>query len=247
VQYCHGVLRRALEDALLDGLIDANPARTARPPRHDPGDDEFDDDLQVWTGEQAAAFLAFIDDQPLRALWHLALGTGARRGELLGLRWVDVDLEAAVVRIRRSLSMIDGVPRLLGTKTSRARSLSVGVSVVEALREHRALEERRRAQAASWEDRWGLVFTRDEGGPIDPFKITTEFRALVRAAPVPVIRLHDLRHCNASLLLFAGVPIKVVSERLGHTTIAMTMDVYGHVLPAMDADAATRLEDLLHD
>jgi integrase len=247
VQYCHGVLRRAVEDALLDGLIAANPARTARPPRHDPGDDEFDDDLQVWTGEQAAAFLAFIDDQPLRALWHLALGTGACRGELLGLRWVDVDLEAAEVRIRRSLSMIDGVPRLLGTKTSRARTLSIGVSVVDALREHRALEERRRVQAPSWQDRWGLVFTGDDGGPIDPFRISREFRALVCAAPVPVIRLHDLRHCNASLLLFAGVPIKVVSERLGHTTIAMTMDVYGHVLPAMDADAATRLDDLLHE
>ena len=200
VQYCHRVLRRALEDALLDGLIDANPARTARPPRHDPGDDEFDDDLQVWTGEHAAAFLAFVDEEPLRALWHLALGSGARRGELLGLRWVNVDLEAAEVRIRRSLSVIDGVPRLLGTKTSRARTLSVGASVVEALREHRDLEDRRRAEAASWDNRWGLVFTGAGGGPIDPFLATTAFRALVRAAPVPVIPLHDLRHCNASLL-----------------------------------------------
>lgn len=208
VQYCHGVLRRALEDALLDGLIDANPARTARPPRHDPGDDEFDDDLQVWTGEQAAAFLAFVDEDPLRALWHLALGSGARRGELLGLRWVDVDLDAAEVRIRRSLSVIDGVPRLLGTKTSRTRTLSVGASVVEALREHRDLEDRRRAEAASWDNRWGLVFTSAGGVPIDPFLV---------GAP--------------------RVPIKVVSERLGHTTIAMTMD----------ADAATRLDDLLHD
>ena len=108
--------------------------------------------LQVWTGEQAAAILAFVDDGPLRAMWHLALGTGARRRELLGLRWVDVGLDAAEVRIRRSLSVIDGVPRLLGTKTSRARSLSVGVSVTEALREHRALEDRRRAEVASWED-----------------------------------------------------------------------------------------------
>ena len=94
----------------------------------------------------------------------------------------------------------------------------------------------------------GLVFIGDEGGPIDPFWLTTEFRTLVRSALVPVIRLHDYdpRHCHASLLLFAGVPIKVVGKRLGHTTIAMTMDVYGHVMPAMDAEAATRLDDLIH-
>jgi integrase len=246
VQYCHGVLRRALEDAVLDGLLETNPARIARPPRRAPDDDEFDDDLQVWTGAQAADFLAFVDDDPLQALWHLALGTGARRGELLGLRWVDVDLDAGQIRIRRSLSVIERVPRLLGTKTSRSRSLSIGSSVVEALRRHRDHEQRRHAAADTWDNRWGLVFTGVQGEPIDPMQVTTAFRDLVRRAPVPVIRLHDLRHSHASLLLSVNVPIKVVSERLGHTTIAMTMDVYGHVLPAMDTDAATRLDDLLH-
>lgn len=245
VQYCHGVLRRALEDAVLDGLLDDNPARSARPPRHDPADDELDDDLQVWTGEEAARFLAFVDDHPWRALWHLALGTGARRGELLGLRWADVDLDAAEVRIRRSLSVVDGVARLLGTKTSRSRTLSIGDAVVSAVRRHRDEQSEIRAAASRWEDRWGLMFTEADGGPIDPMRLTNEFRELVRRAPVSVIRLHDLRHTHASLLLAAGVPIKVVSDRLGHTTIAMTMDVYGHVLPAMDADAAARLDAVL--
>jgi integrase len=246
VQYCHGVLRRALEDAVLDGLLADNPARTARPPKHAPDLDDLDDDLQVWTSEEAARFLAFVDDHRWRALWHLALGTGARRGELLGLRWVDVDLEVAQVRIRRSLSVIDGVPRLLGTKTSRSRRLSIAPSVVEALARHREEQAQQRAATAVWEDRWGLVFTGPDGSPIDPYRVTVEFRELVRRAPVPVIRLHDLRHTNATLLLSANVPIKVVSERLGHTTIAMTMDVYGHVLPAMDADAAARFDDLLY-
>jgi integrase len=245
VQYCHGVLRRALEDALLDGLIVANPARYARPPRHDPEDDELDDDLQVWTAEQAATFLAHVDDHPLRALWHLALGTGARRGELLGLRWVDVDLDVGQVRIRRALSVVDGKARLLGTKTSRSRTLRIGSSVVEALCRHLQEQQALRSAASSWEDRWGLVFVTPTGAPVDPLRVTRLFRELVRAAPVPVIRLHDLRHSNASLLLAEGVPIKVVSERLGHTTIAMTMDVYGHVLPGMDADAADRLDALL--
>jgi integrase len=246
VQYCHGVLRRALEDAVLDGFLADNPARTARPPKHAPDVDDLDDDLRVWSGEEAATFLGFVDDHRWRALWHLALGTGARRGELLGQRWVDVDLDAGQIRIRRSLSVIDGVPRLLGTKTSRSRRLSIASSVVDALARHRQEQARQRAAAESWDDRWGLVFTDPAGAPIDPYRVTVEFRDLVRRTSVPVIRLHDLRHTHATLLLAADVPIKVVSERLGHTTIAMTMDVYGHVLPAMDADAASRFDDLLH-
>ena len=109
----------------------------------------------------------------------------------------------------------------------------------------RVEHSRRREVGASWQDRWGLVFTTDDGSPVHPDHVTFAFRDLVRAAPVPVIRLHDLRHTHASLLLAAGVPIKVVSERLGHTTIAMTMDVYGHLLPGMDASAAQRFEEIL--
>ena len=247
VQYCHAVLHRALEDARLDGLVPTNPADAARPPRHDPDTDDADDDLQVWTGAQASDFLAFVDDHPWRALWHLALGTGARRGELLGLRWRDVDLDAGRVRIRRALTVVDGVPRLLGTKTSRTRVLSVGSSVVDALRTHREEQERQRAQADDRRNRWGLVFTDPSGHHLPPMQVTVAFRRLVREAPVPVIRMHDLRHTHASLLLADGVPVKVVSERLGHATIAMTMDVYGHLLPGMDAEAADRFDRLVHD
>lgn len=245
VRYCHTVLRRALEDARIDGLVSVNVADEARPPRHDPGDDEIAGDLQVWTGEEAARFLAFVDDHPWRVLWHLALGTGARRGELLGLRWQDVDLDRAEVRLRRALTVVDGVPRLLGTKTSRARTLSIGPTVVAELRRRHAEQQRHRDAAITWQDRWGLVFTDETGAHLDPLQVTLAFRRLVREAPVPVLRLHDLRHCHASLLLAGGVPIKVVSERLGHTTIAMTMDVYGHLLPGMDASAAARFEELL--
>lgn len=247
VRYCHAVLRRALEDARLDGLLATNPADAARPPRHDPDEDEVDDDLRVWTGAQAATFLAHVDAHPWRGLWHLALGTGARRGELLGLRWTDVDLDAGQVRIRRSLTVVDGTPRLLGTKTSRSRVVQVGSSVVAALRAHGREQVRQRRDAEVWQDRWGLVFTEAAGTNLPPMHVTLAFRRLVRQAPVPVIRLHDLRHTHASLLLADGVPIKVVSERLGHATIAMTMDVYGHLLPGMDAEAADRFDRLVHD
>jgi integrase len=246
VRLAHVVLRRSLQDAVLDGLIDENPAAMARTPKHDPYETELDDDLRVWTAEQAVRFLADVDDHPMRAIWHVALGTGARRGEILGLRWRDVELDAAQIRIRRSLTVVDGITRLLGTKTSRNRTLSIGPSVVDALRREQQRQRRHRKTAASWDDKWDLVFTTETGAPVDPMDVTVEFRRLVREADVPVIRLHDTRHTHASLLLQQGVPMKVVSERLGHAKISMTMDVYAHLLPAMDEDAAARLEAAFH-
>ena len=247
VQYVHAILGRVFEDARLDGLLEANPARRARRPTRHPDEVELDERPAVWSAAQAVRFLTFIDKHELRALWHLALGTGARRGELLGLRWQDVDLDAGQVCIQRALSVIDGVPRLLGTKTSKRRTLSVAGSVTQALRRHGDVQQCHRQDAADWQDHWGLVFTDEVGAPIDPMVITKAFRTLVAEAPVPVVRLHDVRHFHATALLEAGVPVTVVSRRLGHSSAIMTLDVYGHVLPAADADAAERLETLLAD
>lgn len=246
VSHVHAILRGALEDAVLDGLLDANPAAHARPPKRDPRDTELDQDRRIWTVEEVAHFLDEVDDHPLRAVWHLAVGTGARRGEVLGLRWCDVDLDAPAVHIRRSLSAIGGVPRLLGTKTSRNRTLSIGASVVEVLRLERDEQAaRRRTAGPAWRDQWGLVFTDEQGAPINPMHVTIEFRRLVREIDVPVIRLHDLRHTHASLLLAQEESMKLVSERLGHARIDMTMDIYAHLLPAVDSDATDRLDDSL--
>lgn len=239
----HTVLNGALKDAVLDGLLDVNPAGRARRPQRDPRKTEIDDDLHVWTVEQAAHFLDEVDEHPQRALWHLAIGTGARRGELLGLRWSEVDLDARVIRITRSLSRVDGVTRLLGTKTSRLRTLSIGPDVVDALdREREAQEARRRSAGSAWNNEWGLVFTDGDGTPLRPSRVSDEFRRLVNVLDVPVIRLHDLRHTHASLLLAQGAPMKLVSERLGHAKIAMTMDTYAHLLPAMDSEATARFD-----
>ena len=248
VQYVHAVLHRVLAHAVLDGLLETNPASGAQPPRHRPDIEELDDEREVWDAAQAARFLDFVDDHPWRALWHLAVGTGARRGELLGLRWREVDLDAGHITISRGLSFVEGVPRLLGTKTSRRRVVSIGTSVSDALRRHEEQQRAQREAATDWQDRWGLVFTQADGAPIDPLAVTKEFRALVRQAPVPVIRMHDIRHAHASILLGAGVPVPVVSRRLGHATVSMTLDVYSHVLPGMDAEAAAKIETALrHD
>lgn len=123
--------------------------------------------------------------------------------------------------------------------------ISIGDSVVDALERRRDEQDHERRRAASWHDRWGLVLTAPDGAPRSPGAVTARFRRLVRSLPVRTIRFHDIRHSHATWLLALGVPMKVLSDRLGHATIAMTMDIYSHILPAMDQDAATRLEALL--
>jgi integrase len=155
-----------------------------------------------------------------------------RRGELLGLRWEDVDLEVPQVRVSKSLSVANGHPQLKSTKTGRARVLHLDA------RSASALDELPRSNS-------GFVFTRPDGEPWHPQRITDRWRRQWPGLDLPRLRVHDLRHVHASLLLDRGVPIKVVSERLGHTTIAMTMDLYAHVLPAQDRNAATAIGRVL--
>lgn len=246
IEKVHSVLRNALEDACLDGLLDSNPVEHVSPPRPHAGAVEIDDDLHVWTFDQAARFLAAVDHRPLRAVWHLALGTGARRGEVLGVRWKDLDLEGGTVTVSRALSVVDGTARLLRTKTSRIRRLSIGPSVVDALHRRRGDQQTDRARAGdAWDNRWDLAFTTPSGRYLHPGSFSARFAELVRSLDVPTIRLHDLRHTHASRLLELGVPIKVISERLGHASITTTLDTYAHLLPAMDRSAAETFADIL--
>lgn len=199
--------------------------------------------MQAWTADEARRFLEQTRDDQHANLWAVALGTGMRRGELLGLRWRDVDLDDRLVTVTGALTEHRGQVQRAATKTSRVRRLYIDDRTAGALvRERRA----RGPTPATARDRADLVFTDADGGPLSPQRTTHRFRRLVRRLEaVPPIRLHDVRHTHATLLLAAGVPIKVVSERLGHATIAMTLDVYAHVLPAMDREAAERFGALL--
>lgn len=238
IRYIHAVLHKALADAVRTGRIEANVSDRVALPRRDPRRNGLDP-IQVWTADQVRAFLSLTCNDPQRELWAVALGTGMRRGELLGLRWRDVSPDQRSVRVAVALTMIDGRPQLKSTKTNRVRSLHVDVHTAAALR------RRRRHRSVDGWNPFDLVFTDATGGPLIPQRVTHWFRRLVRRLPLPTIRLHDLRHTHATLLLQAGVPIKVVSERLGHTTVALTLDTYAHVLPAMDRDAAERFGNLL--
>ncbi len=245
VRYAHAVLHSALNHAVREGTIDTNPATSATLPRHRPGGgDPADDEPQIWDGDQIRRFLELTRDDPLHALWATALGTGMRRGELLGLRWVDVDLDEATIHVRRALVHAMGRLRMKHPKRDQRRSLRIDAYTAAVLEARRREQERDRREAGhAWADEWGLVFTDRTGAPLVPQAVTHAWRDLVATLPLPRMRLHDGRHSHASLLLAHGVPVPVVSARLGHSSAKMTLDRYAHVLPAMDEEAAATFEE----
>ncbi len=172
--------------------------------------------------------------------------TGLRRGELLGLGWDAVDFEAGRVAIVRTLIAGKGEPRLSEPKTRRGRrSIAIDAGTLDVLRRH---ADAQLDEQLVWGDAYegrGLVFCREDGTPIRPRTFSRSFDHHVRDAGLAKIRLHDLRHTHATLALEAGVHPKVISERLGHATIAITLDTYSHAIPAMEEEAAERIAALL--
>jgi integrase len=175
-------------------------------------------------------------------MYHLLIVTGMRRGEAVGLRWSDIDLLDRSAVVVQQITEVRGRSIVSTPKTKRsARVLALDDDIVQALRRHREaqlVERRTWGSDVSPDD---LVFAREDGRPLRPEYATRHFQALARAAGLPEIRLHDLRHTSASLALAAGIDTKVVSERLGHATIAITANLYTHVIPRLEREAADKL------
>jgi integrase len=240
VRNIHGVLHAALRDAVRWGYLPRNIASLADLPKG------MAPEMRVWSPEQLRTFLDQVRGDPLHAAWMLFATTGMRRGEVAGLRWPDVDLEAGRVSPQRPRVVVNNEVVVSEPKTAKGRrSLALDPATIAALREHRTRQlEQRLAVGPRWQDS-GLVFTWPEGRPIHPERFSRWFEQHARDAGLPKIRLHDVRHSYATAALAAGVPAKVVSERLGHATIAITMDTYSHVLPGLDAQAADTVARLI--
>jgi integrase len=202
--------------------------------------------MRCWTSAQARAFLAGVKGDSLEPFWRLALATGMRRGELLGLKWGDIDSPKARVAVRRAIAVIDGVPIESEPKTRRGRrTIPIDETSLAVLKQQRVRDLERAlllGRRLSDED---YVFSTADGGPLNPDAVSKRFRRLARAADLPLIRLHDLRHTHATLALEAGIHPKVVSERLGHGSVAITLDTYSHAVPSLESEAAERIEELL--
>lgn len=234
----HVTLSKSLRWGHRMRLIGRNPMDDVdRPeqPRTDPTE-------KVWTMQQIDHFLSTTESDRLYALWWLAAWTGMRRGEILGLRWSDLDLESGVLSIRRALILVDGKPMISTPKTNRGRRLvELDDRTVAVLRKHRTTQVADRLAAGSaWQDT-DHVFCWEDGRPLNPDWTSHRFLELGKLAGLPRIPLHGLRHSHATALLRSGAHPKVVQERLGHASASFTMDRYSAVLPAMQRDAVDRL------
>jgi len=240
VLHCHRVLKGALSHALKWQLTSRNPADSVDPPT--PSRYE----VKAIEAEQVKALLATADATRYGSLINLAVMTGLRVGELLGLRWKDVDLDGRVLSVRQTCQWL---PRegfiFRQPKTYRStRPVSLGGATIERLRQHRIQQlEDRLAVGPAYEDR-DLVFADAIGRPVHPSSLRQVWLTITKTVGLK-LRLHDLRHIHASLLLHQGVHPKVVSERLGHSTVGITLDLYSHVTPTLQAQAAEQIEALL--
>jgi integrase len=237
------VLSRALADAVEDDLISTDPCagrRRSGERRSEPKR------FTVWTGEELRTLLEAADGDRLEALWRVAVATGARRGELLGLTWFGFSAEEGTLSISQQVVPTRGGPSIHPCKTKGShRTIRLDAETVKALEAHRETQLLDRELAAdAYEDR-DLIFADELGGIINPQRLTEKFAALRETAGIRRGRLHDVRHTAATHLLTRGVPVHIVSARLGHSSPMVTLSVYAHVLPTGDEQAADVMAGVL--
>jgi integrase len=246
VALTHRVLSMALSHAVRTGVIARNPAEGARDdlPRAEPPSKP-----EMWSPQQLARFLEATSGDRLYPMWVLAVTTGMRRGEMCGLRWEDVDFEEGSLTVKGARVMVRGVPTDTTPKTSAGhRRVGLDEATVAILREHQRRQHS--DQLACAPGFWlgeGHVFTDEMGRPLIPEYVTKHFARAVRHTGLPPIRLHDTRHWHATAMLRAGVDVKVVAGRLGHSSTRITQDVYQHRVEQLDRAAAEKVAGLIFE
>ena len=241
IQYMHSVLRAALNQAVRWRMVHYNAAAMVSTPR------VTRREVLALTPADARRLLDSARGDRLEALYSVALALGLRQGEALGLKWADINLETGVLRVRRASQRVPHQgTQLVETKTERSRrTLVMPPIVINALCAHRGRQAVERLAAG---ERWvdlDLVFPSERGTLADGPNVTHRFHKLLKRADLPQMRFHDLRHACASLLLVQGVHPRVVMETLGHSQMSLTMDTYSHVIPALQREAADRMESVL--
>ena len=234
-------LNSAMNYAVRKRKLDRNPVAAADRPR------AARVEMKTWTADELGGFLDGVREHRLAPLITILATTGLRRGEALGLRWSDVDLGEGRLAVRQTLLAVNNHVQFGEPKTHRSRrSVDLDAATVVVLKAHRKIQLEERAEAGLGRPRAdALVFTDEQGDPLHPNVVTRTFAKLIIQAGAPRIRLHDLRHTHATLSLQAGVHVKIVSERLGHSSVMITLDTYSHAIPGLQRDAAERVAALI--
>ena len=241
VRYFHAIIRQALQQAVREGILPRNVADATSPPVI------RNKQMRPLTEDELLKFFEVAKEDRLFPAFVLVATTGLRRGEVCGLKWDCVDLEEGVLITRRQLLILDdGLHLEEDTKSKRGRRrITLTDDAVRELKAHRARQAEEQLLLGKAYQKNNLVFCKADGTKIDPREFTKHFQRLLEEAELPRVRLHDLRHTHASLLLARGVHPKVVQERLGHSSITMTLDLYSHMTPGLDEAAAATLNGLL--
>jgi integrase len=237
----HRILRETLSHAVKWGILTRNPADATSPPKVQ------HKEIEMWDVDTVRRFMDGVKESRFGDLYPLAILTGLRLSELCGLKWEHVDLVRSSLSVVRTLQRITGYGLVEGQpKTQKSRrSIALSPQAVDLLHAIRGQQmEQQLAAGPLWQNS-GYVFTQIDGSPIAPDMISKDFCAFVRKAGLPHLTFHGLRHAHATLLLTAGVHLKIVSERLGHSNIAITADTYSHVLPGLQEQAVLALDQRL--
>jgi len=239
VGHAHRVLSSVLKRAVENGTLARNVAAIRKPPKVE------QEEIEILSADQISAILDGLAGHALHPIAALAVSSGLRRGELLGLQWADIDLDAATLRVERSVEETRAGLRVKPPKTKRGRrNITLPPEGVTMLRAHRKWQiELRLALGQGGQP--SLVFTTIEGGLLSPNGISRSWRQTCAARKLPRVQFHALRHTHASTLIRAGVDVLTISRRLGHSSASMTLDVYGHLMEGADAAAAKAIEGML--
>ena len=243
VAYIHIIIKAALRDAVRKGMLARNPAESADPPK--PAVASASTAPATWTPEQLSTFLDDTAGHQLGPVWRFLAMTGCRRGEAVGLRWSDLDLDRGRASLVQSIGKIGGRVVVGTTKSGRGRPVALDPGLVAVLVAHREIQKKERELLGDGYDDHDLVFADPLGRPLYPERLLRVFQQHSRRLGLPVIRLHDLRHTWATLALQAGVHPKVVQERLGHASITITLQTYSHVTEVLHDDAAATVANLV--
>jgi integrase len=241
IQVIHTVLHKSFEHAVKLGMIGRNPTDAANPPRYLPEEMKFYDETQV-----SRLLMAARGDR-YEVLYHLAIVTGLRQSELLGLKWSDLNWQKRTLKVQRQLKRNHHDQGYFTTPKTKAGKRSIDLGV-ETIRKLHCQYDRQRLERLEAGNRWeenDLIFPSIIGTPLDQYNLLKRFKRFIQSVGLPEIRFHDLRHTAASLMLNHGIPAIVVARRLGHSKVSITLDTYGHLLPEIQSAAADLMDDLI--
>ena len=239
IRNIHVILHKALKQAVLLSYIKANPSDACSLPR------VVKKEMKILQGDDISAFIKAVESHRYKVLFLVTLFTGMRRGEALGLTWEGIDFTDGAILVSRQLQRVDGALSLVSLKNDKQRRISPPLTVFQLLSEHKRSQAEKQLQAGQLWAHTGLVFTNELGEPLDADAVYKAYKKLLHDNGFPDLRIHDLRHTAAALMLQNGDDIKTVQEALGHSSAGFTLDVYGHVTDRMKKDSANRMETFI--